>query len=98
TLFRSLGLIQVLARLSQTNDIDYLHPSYGYYFEQFYGEPHGLAYKLKLLPEDTLLPPKADKELIAENEAFWSQEARPAIAAVEKAIAPVDPNAPRSFP
>jgi len=44
-----LGLIGVLTMLAQTNELYYLHPSYGYYFEQFYQEPHGLVYKLKTL-------------------------------------------------
>ena len=45
-----LGLISVLALLARTNELYYLHPSFGYYFEQFYLEPHGLVYKLKILP------------------------------------------------
>ena len=39
-----------------------LNPSFGYYFEKFYQEPHGLVYALKPLPEDTLLPPVIDYE------------------------------------
>jgi tetratricopeptide (TPR) repeat protein len=91
-----LGLIQVLVNLSRTNEIYYLHPSFGYYFEAFYAEPHGLVYKMKLLPEETLLPPKIGKELIDENEAFWSNETAPLFAAIEKNIAPDDPAAPKS--
>ncbi|MBU6410297.1 MAG: hypothetical protein KGR98_07910, partial [Verrucomicrobia bacterium] len=63
-LLNPLGLIGMLALLSRTNDIFYLHPSYGYYFEEFYMEPHGLVYQLKTLPADTLLPPKPDQNLI----------------------------------
>ncbi len=78
-----VGLIVVVAKLSQTNDFYYLHPSFGYYFEQFYLEPHGLAYKMKMLPEDTLLPPRPDKALIAENEGFWSQSGAREMLAVQ---------------
>lgn len=92
-----VGLIQVLAMLARTNDLYYLHPSFGYYFEQFYLEPHGLIYKMRTLPADTLLPPLPDENLIAENETFWSQEAAPAFAPIEHAAAPSDPNAPRSW-
>jgi tetratricopeptide (TPR) repeat protein len=91
------GLIQILGMLSRTNDLYYLHPSFGYYFEQFYLEPHGLIYKMKMLPADTLVPPVLDKNLIAENETFWSQTALPALVPVERAAAPPDPNAPRSW-
>jgi tetratricopeptide (TPR) repeat protein len=83
-----VGLIQVLTLLAKTNDLYYLQPSFGYYFEQFYLEPHGLIYKLKTLPADTLLPPQPDKNLIAENEMFWSQTAAPALASVKRAAAP----------
>jgi tetratricopeptide (TPR) repeat protein len=92
-----LGLIGVLAKLAQTNELYYLHPSFGYYFEQFYLEPHGLVYKMKTLPNDTLLPPHPDKNQIAENEAFWSRAEKTAFAPVVQALKPPDPNAPQTF-
>ena len=72
----ALSPLQILAQLnalSQSNRIYYLNPSFGYYFEWFYQEPHGLTYALKKLPADTLLPPDLDAKLITENEAFWAQ-------------------------
>ena len=87
----------MMALLSQTNDLYYLQPSFGYYFEQFYLEPHGLVYKMMTLPADTLLPPPPDKNLIAENETFWTQAAAQAFAPIERAAAPPDPNAPQSW-
>ena len=95
-LFSPLGLIGVLTMLAKTNELYYLHPSFGYYFEQFYEEPHGLVYKLKILPEDSLLPPLPDKNQIAENEAFWSRAETQAFAPITRAVSPPDPNAPRS--
>jgi hypothetical protein len=91
-------LIGLLAALAKTNQLYYLHPSFGYYFEQFYLEPHGLVYKLKTLPEDTLLPPPLDKNLIAENEAFWARAEAQAFASIERAVAATDPNARKLFP
>jgi len=91
------GLVQLLALLARTNDIYYLHPSFGYYFERFYLEPHGLVYKMTALPADTLLPPLPDKSLIAENEKFWTQAAAQAFAPIEHAVTPPDPNAPRTW-
>ena len=90
----SIGLVIPLAK---TNEIYYLNPSYGYYFEQFYQEPHGLVYKLKTLPGDTLLPPLPDKKLIAGNEAFWSRLETQAIAPIQRAVTPPDPNAPKGL-
>ena len=92
-----LGQIGILTLLARTNELYYLHPSFGYYFEQFYLEPHGLAYKLKTLPGDTLLPPALDKNQIATNEAFWARVETQAFAPIERAVTPSDPNAPRSW-
>jgi tetratricopeptide (TPR) repeat protein len=75
-----------------------LHPSFGYYFEQFYLEPHGLVYKLKTLPEDTLLPPPPDKNQIAENEAFWSRAEKQAFDPIERALVPPNPSAVQALP
>jgi tetratricopeptide (TPR) repeat protein len=92
-----LILIRLLAALGKTNDIYYLHPSYGYYFEQFYMEPHGMVYKLKTLPNDTLLPPPLDQNLIALNESFWAQAEKAAFAPIIAAVTPPDPRAAASF-
>jgi tetratricopeptide (TPR) repeat protein len=89
-----LGLFQLVALLAQTNTFYYVQPSYGYYFERFYLEPHGLVYRLVTLPDETLLPPVPDKHLIAENEAFWTQAAAPALAPIARAVAPPDRNVP----
>ena len=98
-----LGLLSTLNLLSKSNTLCYLNPSYGYFFEEFYLEPHGLVYELKSLPKDTLLPPALDKKLIAENEAFWSQltgTVQPAITrqlAEQQALAQPDQNTPNTF-
>jgi len=92
-----IGLVGALTMLSKSNELYYLHPSFGYYFEQFYQEPHGLVYKLKILPGDTLLPPSPDKNQIAENQAFWTRVETQAFAPIIRAVTPPDPNAPRSW-
>jgi tetratricopeptide (TPR) repeat protein len=93
-----LGMIDMMAVLSQSNEVYYLNPaSYGYYFEEFYPEPHGLIYKLKPLPDDTLLPPLPDKNLIAENNAFWESAQNGVLSSVADALAPPDPHATQTF-
>ena len=92
-----LHLIGLLATLAKTDELYYLHPSFGYYFEQFCMEPHGLIYKLNTLPNDTLLPPKPDKNLIAANETFWAQAEAAAFASIIRAGSPPDSNAPKSL-
>lgn len=59
--------------LSKTNQVYYLHPSFGYFFESFYLEPHGLVYKMDQYPTNDLLAPKPDKKTIEENENFWTR-------------------------
>ena len=92
-----LHLISLLATLAKTNELYYLHPSFGYYFEQFCMEPHGLAYKLNTLPNETLLPPLPDKKLIAENEAFWSHARKLAFDPIIQATSLPDQDASKSL-
>ena len=93
-----LGLLGLLGQLAKTNALYYLNPSFGYYFEQFYQEPHGLAYPLKFLPDDTLMAPPLEKNLLAENETFWSNVIESVSPAIEKALAPPDQNPPNNLP
>ncbi|HXI71307.1 MAG TPA: tetratricopeptide repeat protein [Verrucomicrobiae bacterium] len=89
--------ISLLATLAKTNDIYYLHPSFGYYFEQFYPEPHGVVYKLNTLPQATLLPPALDKSLIAANENFWAQADKTAFTPLIAAASQNNSAASKSF-
>jgi tetratricopeptide (TPR) repeat protein len=86
------GLVAMMVQLSKTNEIYYLNPSFGYYFESFYLEPHGLLYRLELRPTETLIAPSPDKTLIAENNGFWSEAQDSALARVEKDLASEDGN------
>jgi Protein of unknown function (DUF2723)/Tetratricopeptide repeat len=92
-----LHLIGLLTALAKTNELYYLQPSFGYYFEQFYLEPHGLVYKLKTLPKDTLLPPLPDKNEIAWNEAFWLRAETQAFHSIERVLAVPKPNLPQPW-
>ncbi|HUA38971.1 MAG TPA: tetratricopeptide repeat protein [Candidatus Sulfopaludibacter sp.] len=82
-----LQLVMLLTKLARTNELYYLHPSFGYYFEQFYLEPHGLVYRLKTLPGDTLVPPLPDSDEIDANEAFWARAEMQAFEPIERALA-----------
>jgi tetratricopeptide (TPR) repeat protein len=68
-----LDILFQVAALGQSNAIFYLNPSFGYYFEAFYSEPHGLVYKMCEVLTNSLLPPPPPQTLIAENEAFWKR-------------------------
>jgi len=68
-----VGVLQLLTAIAQTNELYYLHPSFGYYFEMFYSEPHGLAYKLNFYPSNSLVAPLPSKQLIDQNNVFWAE-------------------------
>ena len=86
-----LMLAQFISRLAQTNSIYYLHPSFGYYFELFYPEPHGLVYRLNLYPTNALFAPPIGEDLIAENEAFWAEVDDRALQPLLAIVAPPNP-------
>ncbi len=96
-LFGDTELQQLLRGLAQTDDIYYLHPSFGYYFEIFYPEPHSLLYKLKLYPTNSFFAPALTKPAIAENEAFWSKVDREQLQPLLTAITPPSPSRDSSF-
>ena len=65
--------VQFLGYLQEKHDLYYIHGSFGYYFERFYGEQHGLVYKMLPFPEgvwDAVLP---NESMIAENNNFWTK-------------------------
>ncbi len=68
-----LGLIQVLDHLSQTRELYYLHPSFGYYFEHFYPQAQGLVYRLRVYPTNIWDQPELTPQQIAENQTFWKK-------------------------
>jgi len=67
------SLIQMVLSLSRSNDVYYLHPSFGYYFEQFYMRPHGLVYELKPYQPEAIRAPALTPDEISENQTFWKQ-------------------------
>ena len=86
-------LMRVAFTLALSNQVCYLQPSFGYYFEIFDAEPHGLVYKLAVCPTNTLLAPLPGKELCQENESFW---ARIDLASFKPLAAAVSPKSQRA--
>ena len=90
-------IAQIFLRLAQTNSLCYLHPSFGYYFEIFYPEPHGLTSHLVAYPTNSLFAPVLTKDLIDENNAFWARAQTKALDQLLPAIKPFDPRAPHGI-
>ena len=59
--FDPLYLMYEVSGLAQSNLVYYLHPSFGYYFEVFYQEPHGLVYRLQSYSNNMIFPPPLPK-------------------------------------
>ena len=72
-LINPLAVIPLFAALQRSNTVFYMHPSFGYYFEFFYLQPHGLSYKLNAYSNTNLLAPPLTEDLVVENETFWSK-------------------------
>jgi tetratricopeptide (TPR) repeat protein len=95
--FSVAALVRLLLKQAEHSEIYYLHPSFGYYLEYFFQEPHGLVYQLKRYPPGLLMPPQPTPELIAENEAFWTKAAGQAFEPVLAVTVPPPPDAPKGF-
>jgi len=69
----SLTLIQRMVQQVTQREVWYLHPSFGYYFECLYAEPHGPVYRCSCYPTNELFPPPMTDDLIRENLKFWNE-------------------------
>ncbi|MBI5388736.1 MAG: tetratricopeptide repeat protein [Verrucomicrobia bacterium] len=65
------SLIEFVRLLRERNEILYLHPSFGYYFEAFYLVPKGLVYELKLCPTNMIEYPTLAADRVQAQAAFW---------------------------
>lgn len=65
-------ITQLLLDLTQKNELIYLHPSWGDFFETFYLEPRNLAYSLKRFPENLTEAPVPAPALLAQQAAMWN--------------------------
>ncbi|SPE51437.1 membrane hypothetical protein [Verrucomicrobia bacterium] len=84
-------MARLLVKLAESNAVYYLHPSFGYYFEIFYPEPHGLVHKLNLYDSNALFPPPLTPAEIKENEDFWTALDRQDLPALAKVLQPRSP-------
>jgi tetratricopeptide (TPR) repeat protein len=69
-----LDMKNIVLTLSKKHPIYYLQPSFGYYFENFYTIPHGIAYQLLAYTTNTeVFPPPLPDAVFADNETFWKE-------------------------
>jgi len=80
------SLLNLMIRFSQSNQICYAHPSYGYYFEYFQAQPAGILNLLERYPAGQLLPQPLSEEAMLANERFWDESAARLLATVKDGI------------
>jgi tetratricopeptide (TPR) repeat protein len=86
-----VALVAMLQKLAQDKELCYLHPSFGYYFEYFNGEPNGLTERLTPYSGSYLIPPPLSTEVIARNEKFWADAQDGILATIRRVTKPRDP-------
>jgi tetratricopeptide (TPR) repeat protein len=86
------SLIRDLYTLSEHNVLYYLHPSFGYYFEFFYQEAHGVVYKLDRYATNALVAPPLQQAVVDENQAFWARAGEEVLKPLLAAITPPAPS------
>ncbi len=64
--------VRLLEHIARTSRLFCLHPSYGSLFEQFYLEPAGAIYEVKLRGEKPLEIPPLTAAATDANETFWT--------------------------
>lgn len=79
---------RLLTRVAQTSPIYYLQPGFGFTFERFYLQQHGLVYEAKVYGGESLDSPPLTPEELAENEAFWDRAIATNVAPVLKLAHP----------
>ena len=66
-------IMSLLDHVARTNRLFYLHPSFGYFFERFYLQPHGAVYEMKPYPKDQFNGPPMSASEADQNEKFWDE-------------------------
>lgn len=68
-----LAVLRQFHEVARTNTICYLHPSFGYFFEHFSAEPHGLVSILRNSPTNSLAFPTIAPEVMQASATAWQR-------------------------
>ncbi|HVR35927.1 MAG TPA: DUF2723 domain-containing protein, partial [Methylomirabilota bacterium] len=77
TRIEQLIVLTNMIDLAASNDLYYLHPSFGYFFEYFRLEPRGGVYRMRTFETNSILAPPPDPALIETNQQFWAAARQP---------------------
>ena len=65
------SILDCVAQFMRGNEVYYLHPSFGYYFEHYYLKPQNMVYRMLPLGSNDLTGPVCSATELKENDAFW---------------------------
>ena len=82
--------IRVLLELAKANDLYYLHPSFGAFFEAFHPRPAGLYLQLQPHTTNSISPPPMTAAEVKEVEATWSKIKTEELDPLMKKLAPIN--------
>lgn len=80
-------MLKLVYGLTRTNQVLYLHPSFGYFFEFLYQQPNGSVFKLERLPARSVNPPPLTAAILRQNEKIWDDQT-PQIESLRRAGSP----------
>jgi len=79
----SLTIADRVLQQVANQEVYYLHPSFGYYFEFLHAIPHGMTHALRRHSTNSLFAPPLSPALLEENLKFWNDTAAPMLARAE---------------
>ncbi len=68
-----IAVLRLLREVARTNTLCYLHPSFGYFFENFYAEPQGLVSLLRTYPTNSLSVPPFTAQTLQTSAVEWQR-------------------------
>lgn len=80
----SFTQLQLIAHFLNSNQVFYLQPSFGYFFETLYIQPSGLLYQVHRYATNAIVPPPLTAAELKANEAFWAEAKEPLLSLAKK--------------
>lgn len=80
-----LTLRQWIRQLAVSGEVYYIQPSFGYFFEAVYREPHKLLFRVREYDPEAVTPPAMTESVIEMNLAFW-RELEPHLKSVSRLV------------
>ena len=78
--------LQLIEQVARSNRLCYLHPSFGYFFERFYLQPHDAVFEMKLCDLNQLGAPPLTPPETARMEKFWDETWASELEAISRTV------------